>query len=354
MPKKKKDAVDVVPSAVQKQADAAEKLQAELKEGKVATPAEAKPPQATHPTADPESPVTPVAVPATPTDVFVEAAIPDPQASDDSLYQTRYNVLKGKYDTEVPALQTQIQSLQLVVSNLQQAMENQAAVVQSPARVESGIKPLDPTNFEEYGGEIVSMAQGFNALLEQNEKLAALISNQGGTQVTDLTKRTESLETTIHKTVEDRYFDDLINGMSDWQTVNRSAAFDNWLNGVDPISMASRRDILQYAANQMNAQQVINIFQQFKLDSGMVSTPAAVPASTPTIQNEHLSGQVMPSANLGNTNEMQPSGVDVIYPTTTEFNKASTDYVLKRITEAQYNDIADRYQMSIKANKVMA
>jgi len=350
MPKKKKDAVDVVPSAVQKQADAADKLQADLKAGNEVVPADKKPPQATHPTLEPVT--VPDSVPAAPADVFVAAAIPDPKTSDDNLYRARYDVLKGKYDSEVPALQTQIQSLQLVVSNMQQAMESQAAAVQSPARVESGIKPLDPTNFEEYGGEIVSMAQGFNALLEQNEKLAALISNQGGSQVTDLTKRTENLETTIHKTVEDRYFDDLSSGMSDWRTINKSPAFDAWLNELDPISMASRRDILQYAANQMHAQQVINIFKQFKLDSGMGSAPAAAPASTPTIKNDHLSSQVMPNANLGNTNEMQPSGVQVVYPTTTEFNKASTDFVLKRITQEQYDDIAARYQMSIKANKV--
>ena len=354
MPKKKKDAVDVVPSAVQRQADAADKLQADLKAGNEVVPADKKPPQATHPT--PEPVTVPDSVPAAPADVFVAAAIPDPKTPDDNLYRARYDVLKGKYDSEIPALQTQIRSLELVMANMQQAMENQskAAAVESPARVESGIERLDPTNFEEYGGEIVGMAQGFNALLEQNEKLAALIQNQGGSQVTDLTKRTESLETTIHKTVEDRYFDDLTNGLSDWRNINRSPAFDTWLDGIDPISMASRRDILQYAANQMNAQQVINIFKQFKLDSGMGSTPAPAPAPTPTIQNDHLSGQVMPSADLGNTNEMQPSGVQVIYPTTTEFSKASTDFVLKRITQAQYDDIAARYQMAIKANKVMA
>ena len=354
MPKKKKDAEEIVPSAVQKQVDKANKLQAELAAGKEVVPAQAKPAQATHPTPEPVK--VPDPVPAAPKDVFTQAAIPDPQAPDESLYRSRYEVLKGKYDSEIPALQTQIRSLELVMANMQQAMENQsrAAAEQSPARVESGIKRLDPTNFEEYGGEIVGMAQGFNALLEQNEKLAAMINNQGGAQVTDLTKRTEYLETTIHKTVEDKYFDALTMGMEDWRTINRSPAFDNWLNGTDPISMANRRDILQYAANQMNAQQVINIFKQFKLDSGMGSTPAPAPAPTPTIQNDHLSNQVMPGANLGNTDEMQPSGVQVIYPTTTEFSKASTDFVLKRITQAQYDDIANRYQMAIKANKVMA
>jgi len=355
MPAKKKDAVETVPPAVKRQAEAAEKIQKELSDGGKQKPVEKEPAKPTHPTPEPIVEPSPIeAKPAAPDDVFVPAAIPDPKSPDDGTYKAKYDVLKGKYDTEVPMLQTQIQSLQLVVANMQQAMENQAsaAAVQSPARVESGIQPLDPTKFEEYGSEIVGLASGFNAILEQNERLAAQIQNGG--QVTELAKRTERLETTIHKTVEDTYFDNLTNGMPDWRTINRSPQFDQWLNGQDPISMATRRDILQYAANQLNAQQVINIFKQFKADSGMVAPSDGAPAPKPTVQNDHLSGQLMPEANIGNTNEMQPSGVQVVYPTTTEFNKASTDFVLKRITEEQYNDIASRYQMAIKAGKIMA
>lgn len=347
MPRKKKDETDTIPPAIQKQADAADALQKKILEGKNA--------QAIDPVKPVETPpeqVEPVETP--PVDVFVPPAINDPSSQDDSAYKTRYDVLKGKYDSEVPALQAQIRSLEMVTANMQTAIENQlkASADKSPARVESGIKPLNPENYEEYGTEIVTLAQSFNAILEQNEKLASALNNKGGGDFSDLAKRTERLETTFQQTNEEKYFDSLTNQVSDWRTINKSVQFDQWLNQIDPISMAARRDILQYAANTLNAQQVVNIFKQFKNDSGMVRSGEANPSQV--VKNDHLSGHVMPAANVSNPNEMQPSGLQVIYPTTTEFNKASTDFVLKRITEEQYNDIANRYQMAIKAGKLQS
>jgi hypothetical protein len=351
MPTKQIDA-DTVPPAVAKQEAAAvaaqKKLQGEGSSDPEPAPEPNKEPlKPTHPTPDPEPAPDPEPI------SFVPPAIADPKADDDSSYKNKYDVLKGKYDAEVPALQGQIQSLQLVVSQMQQTLETQAAAASaSPARVETGIKALNPEDYEEYGEGIVSLAKGFNALLNQNEQLVAQMQKPATSS--DLVQRTERLESALQQSAEERYYDDLTRAVPDWRTINRSGAFDQWLREIDPISMAARMDILQYAASNFNAKQVINIFNQFKADSGMVQAPGkSAPAPNVPVENEHLSGQVMPDANLANPNEMQPSGVNVQYPTTSELKQASTDFVAKRITEEQYNDISSRYQLAVKAGKVM-
>lgn len=357
MPKKKKDA-NTVPPAVAKQAKAAEDAQKKLRgEDPAAEPTPAQEPAPAAAPAQEPAPVEPAAdptpvQPAVDPNLFVPPAIADPGATDD--YKSKYDVLKGKYDAEVPALKGEVESLKHVMANMQQALETQAqaAAVSTPARVESGLKALNSDNYSEYGDEIVKLAEGFNALLAHNEQLAAQIANGSGAP-SELVQRTERLEATVQKTNEDRYYDDLTRLVPDWRTINRSAAFDQWLREVDPISMAARLDILQYAAANLNAQQVINIFNQFKADSGMTPAAAADPAPTPTVVNEHLSGQIMPEANLSNPNEMQPSGAQIQYPTQAEFKQASHDFITKKITEEQYNDISNRYQLAIKAGKVV-
>jgi len=347
MPEKKIDA-ETVPPAVARQAAAAEAAQKKLRgeETPANDPAlEQKPLKPTHPTPDDTPAPEPIS--------FVPPAIADPRADDDSSYKNKYDVLKGKYDAEVPSLQGQVQSLQLVVSQMQQTIEAQAqvAATASPARVETGIKPLNPEDYDEYGDGIVDLARGFNALLQQNEQLISQIKKPAASS--DLVQRTERLESALQQSAEERYYDDLTGAVPDWRNINRSAAFDQWLREIDPISMAARMDILQYAASNYNARQVINIFNQFKADSGMVQAPAkSTPASNIPEENAHLAGQVMPEGNLANPNEMQPSGVNVQYPTTSELKQASTDFVAKRITESQYNDISNRYQLAVKAGKV--
>lgn len=355
MPKKKKDA-ETVPPAVAKQAKAAEEAQKKLQGGNDPAAEPVNPPvEPAEPAVEPAQPAQPAAEPAQPANdpaQYVPPAIADPDAVD---YKSKYEVLQGKYDSEVPAMKQEVESLKMVMASMQTALENQSAAAASatPTRVESGIKALNPESYTEYGDEIVSLAKGFNAILEQNEKLVAQVQSMatGGGQPTDLLQRTERLEATVAKTAEDRYYDDLTRDVSDWRTINRSAAFDQWLRQIDPISMAARMDILQYAASTFNAQQVINIFNQFKRDSGMIQAEPA-PADTVPTENDHLSGQVMPNTNLSNPNEMQPSGVNVQYPTTAELQKASRDVIAKRITQEQYDDIAARYQMAIKAGKL--
>ena len=356
MPTNKKDA-STIPPAVAKQAAAAAKLQKELSGGTepAADPTAVvqRPLQPTHPTpADPE-PDAPAA-PAEPVVSFVPPAIADPSAQDDATYKNKYEILQGKYDAEVPALQGQIKSLELVMANMQQAFDNQvASAPEAPTGVENNIKALNTDDFTEYGSEIVTLAEGFNAILAQNEQLIAQVRQGTAKPDGELVQRTERLEATIQKTTEDRYYEDLARAIPDWKSINRSGAFNQWLAQIDPISMAARMDILQFAANNLNAAQVVNIFNQFKADSGMVPADNPAPAPAPTVENAHLGGQIMPDTNLSNPNEMQPSGVKVVYPTTSEFKQASSDLIQKRITEPQYNDIANRYQMAIKAGKVM-
>ena len=357
MPKKKtvkKETAVNIPAAIKKQADKADDLQQSLIDGNDTgaqqDPVPDKGPDPTKIAPTNPDPAQEPVVAATP-DPYVPPAISDPSAPTDE-YKNKYDVLKGKYDVEVPRLSTEIESLKLVINQMQAAMDSMPAQV-SPTRVDSGIKPLNPEDFEGYGDDIVKMAQMMNAVIVENERLtAAMGQHQPAAATGETTQRIERLETTVQKTNEDKYYETLTLITSDWRQINTSKAFDQWLNVVDPITMVPRRDIIQYAAQQMNAQQVGHIFNQFKKDSGMiVEAPASSPG--PTVENDHLAGQVMPVANAGPVNDLEQTGPHVVYPTTTEFKQASKDFVIKRITEEQYKDISDRYQLAIKANKVM-
>ena len=279
MAKEKDEDFSNVPAAVLKQQKAAEKLVEQIT---------AKPED------DPAKEV--VVVQKTEAEIAAEAAaaaapIIDPPAAQaaiidandkDSLFEHKYNVLKGKYDKEIGDVRGQMAELQLSFERQTKIIEDLNSKKIDPPSVadaDSKVGDLDPEDFEGWGKEMkdmVIMVNRLNAVIrDQSEIISGLKTGTPNAQAQDgdMSQRVDSIEEEMGKTRAARYtqaLDGTIKG--DWRAINKDPKFISWLNVVDPISGVPRMQHLQAAAQELRGDQVSSIFNQYIEIAGIPQT----------------------------------------------------------------------------------
>ncbi|MFA5569509.1 MAG: hypothetical protein WC972_12785 [Trueperaceae bacterium] len=221
---------------------------------------------------------------------------PTPPADD---LDHKFRTLKGKYDSEVPALRRElaerearladrdrdIDQLRNAVDSLQEQMQRAPA---DPVKA-----TVDPKDAENFGADLVDMVI----------RTAGTVFNQQAgpfaAQFDKLTSRLAALEAQLRgvgeqqgDTAEQLFFAQLGQLVPDWTQINESADWLAWLGQVDPVYGHTRQAALDRARQALSATHVAAIFDAFKAtkapprrkpaeDLGKQVAPARGAASAP-------------------------------------------------------------------------
>lgn len=276
-----------VPAAARRQINAANREIKQLQEGKHPTQLQAAPHAAGTTTGGaPAAPPT-VAIQQPPNFVSIGAAAPpgampfDPNAAAPAPasaepppgaqpvqpaedFEAKYKVLQGKYSAETRRARDQINQLQQTVNTLQTrpAPPAPAPAPVAPTTDEQRFEAagLTKAEVEEYGPELVKM------IMRVAGNIAAPEIRRLADQQRQLSGQVTQSVAVAARTARELLWDALQTQVPDWELVNVSQEFLDWLNQVDIISGMTRQAGLMNAFEANDAMRVIGIFKTFKAE----------------------------------------------------------------------------------------
>ena len=118
------------------------------------------------------------------------------------------------------------------------------------------------TEISEYGSELMDVvgrraAEVYEPLLQQLAGELQTVKRQIG-----------GVQNTVVFDARVKMYDDLARAVPQWDQINNSPQFAQWLDQVDPISHRRRRDFLDTAHNSNQTGQVVDIFNSFLSANG--------------------------------------------------------------------------------------
>lgn len=252
----------LVPAAVARQAAEADRLIAELN---------AKPPAATP--AQPAPPATPAASanpapPAPPASSMAPAPAPKPVD-----WESRYKTLQGKYNAEITRQTQRIDQQQDVINSLiakQAAAPTPTAAPTTPMTDEEKLLALGvkPKQIEEFGVELLMLMMNLGTAavspkIQQLEQDHARLSETAQTLASAGAQRSQEA---VYAALNEK--------VPNWDAINRSDEFKEWLSFVDVFAGTSKHNALMDAFKKCDATRVVAIFQAFEKEDAARSTAA--------------------------------------------------------------------------------
>jgi hypothetical protein len=203
--------------------------------------------------------------PPPPVPQFTPPAAPQPATpQNEADWEHQFKSLKGRYDREAE----ERRRLQQTLIDQQRLL----AQVGSPPPVApqgegSGLRfnvqPPPPgrlvkqAEIQEYGAELMDVvgrraAEVYEPILQQ---LAG--------ELNQVKRQIGGVQGTVVFDARVRMYDDLARQIPNWDAINNSPQFAQWLDQVDPISHRTRREFLNVAHNNNATGQVVDIFNAF-------------------------------------------------------------------------------------------
>lgn len=194
---------------------------------------------------------------------------PTPQSPED--WEHQFRSLKGRYDRDTE----EKRRLQQQVVDMQRLM----AQVGPPPNASEGsgvrfnVAPPPPgkrvtqKEVDEYGQELMDVvgrraAEVYEPILQQVMGELQQVRRQVG-----------GVQNSVVYDARVKMYDDLAREVPNWDQINNSPQFAQWLDQIDPISRKQRREFLNIAHNSNLTGQVVDIFRSF-LSTLAPSNPA--------------------------------------------------------------------------------
>lgn len=280
-----------LPKSVRKQIEAANKLAAEISNAvQGGTPAPAKEEGQPAPAAadaappkggDPSSQPAPASKEAPAASSPAPAPQPEPPKVED--FQQKYNVLRGKYDAEVPRLHAQIHDLTDAVRDLRQQLSN----VQAEAEMLKAArgKPADagatgevsPDEIRQFGPDLHDFIRRTAASVAASQVAEVKQTVESKLKRTD--EVVAHVADTTAKTAREKLLEQLTAAVPGWSEQNTDPAFLQWLEGEDMFSGEKRGKLLTQAYRRNDAQRVIAFFTGFQRENAAASSPPSASAA---------------------------------------------------------------------------
>jgi hypothetical protein len=186
------------------------------------------------------------------------APAPKPEHAPEDSWESRYKVLTGKYNAEVPRLAADNRTLKETVGQLSAkltTLTQQIEDVQSRAATEPLIKPEE---IQEFGEPLVDLTRraGQEAAQKAFGPMQRELNEVRG-ELTNLKKSATEIQW-------QNFIDLLTNLCSDWTQINVNADFLAWLDGVDDLSGVPRQVLLDRAKDAHDAPRVARFFNGWK------------------------------------------------------------------------------------------
>lgn len=191
-------------------------------------------------------------------------------------WKHKYEVLKGKYDNEVPRLSFELAQANRMIAEMRQELESLKTKI--PRVEEKPQAPQELSKLRQFKEEYPDIFDGVQTLIEEavNEKLAKKLEET----VKPISQEISTVKDNLGKTERERYLmaldsDPHIGKV--WRTINEDPAFIQWLQEPEPFSGISKYQLLMDAWNNMDAQRTIRFFKEYqasrKTDQQKVKAP---------------------------------------------------------------------------------
>lgn len=240
-----------LPARIQAQLDAADTLLAQAQgQGETATPTPASDVIAVTPEVAPA----PQAAPAEP-QAQSQALQPDP-------WEHKYRTLQGIHNRHTADLKARLQEQEQLADQLKSQLE---AKTQAPEAT------VDPKDAEVFGADLVDMVRRVTL------SAYAGVASQFDQRLNAIEQHLRGTVNAVAKTTDEIFIERLTARVPDYETVNTSEGFLDWLSEIDPIYGAPRQDALTVAGNARDVDRVAFIFNAYKatLQAPAPVTPAA-------------------------------------------------------------------------------
>jgi len=275
--------------------------------------------------------------------------------TDEQDYKQQYLVLQGmiksdnaRHADEIARLNQALEDATRTITNLNSivssAQQSKKADEEGQDKGEATKAPdAQPTlkmeDFEGYGQEMSDLVKLANQQAGEIRQLKG--------QIGTVEKQVGKVGQSIAESAEDRFYNDLDKAVPDYHAINEDKKWLEWLAQVDPLTGRNRQQFLDEAREAFDVKRVANFFKAFKgvnggvtLDQGSSEVPPDNAGS-----KDALGEQVMPEqTGAGEGSDLQPKVKTVTFA---QYTKAVKDAQTGRITEEEFNKIANQYQRQI-------
>lgn len=262
---------------------------------------------------------------------------PQPQDDEEDKFRRRYEVLKGKYDAEVPRLSHQVRELNENLQRAMQEIEMLRQAPQAPQKVEE-----KPDNDAEVFGEDLVEAVDRRA----EKKARALVAEQTAElkqYIEQLEARLGNVNQQVAVSAQDRFYSRLGQLVPDYEAVNGDEGFLNWLGQVDPVYGVPRQAALDAAAQAMDADRVANVFMAYKSLTGK-QTQAAQKQQV----RQELERQVAPSRTQASAATPQQGKIW----TKAEFERAYDPRTIRELGQERADALVAEAEVALAEGRV--
>lgn len=190
---------------------------------------------------------------------------PKPDREQDAGYwRNRFSVMEGKYRAEVPRLQQQLNEASQRIKTLETELQERSR--QKPPGDDPSLSDGELFTEEERNeyGELCPMIERVAQRIAQREASESVKPVRETVQQQHQESRSERVA---------RFWADLRDEVSDWDSINESKEFEQYLLQTDPFSGRTRNELLQDAQQQLDVHRVIRFFKDFKSQQGVPERP---------------------------------------------------------------------------------
>ena len=268
----------------------------------VTPPVNPEPPAATPPANPPATPAP--GIPPGPTPVPPAPAMPSPAPDDPNseTWKSRFLVLQGKYDAEVPRYASRVQYLENQIMDLSWQIEALKSTPATPAPVSVGTPPAAPATPM---GETLKTDERFKNFKDNFPDVFDMVVQVVDAAATKINQdNTQKLAVLETNSVQDRQakFATALNAKHPaWNTLGQDPNWAFWLSQKDRYSPKRRLDLLKEANQNLDADTVVNLIDDFKADLAKSGTPPASTLSNPTPPVPATPAFVAPPSGPSNT-----------------------------------------------------
>jgi len=251
-----------LPKSVQAQADAAAKHFEPKPENPEADTATA-PEQDRNPQDEPPAPDEPK--PKEEAQPANDPAKSEPQDKDALYWQHRFNVLQGKYNSEIPALRQQNDELRQQVADKDRRIAELEQ--QSPSADNSGVSDDQLAQFkQEFGEDLVTFVERM-----VKQRSPAPQADTGNTR--ELQERVDRLEAEKVEDAQARFWVNLEQAVPTFREINADPKFHQFLAQFDPQTGKQRQQSLTEAQQALDAKGVADVFQSYLNQAAQAPRP---------------------------------------------------------------------------------
>lgn len=176
----------------------------------------------------------------------------------DALYwQHRFDVLKGKYNTEVDALRKDLKAANEKVESLNAEIEKLKQSGAGDGNVMEQLHGLSPEEIEEFGPDLVKFVQRVvQSSVKPDSEVAARLERLEQERKAEEEERREAAKADFWSSLKASH--------PDFSEVNDDVEFHRFLMGPHPLDGRRYQDHLTEAQHHLNSRRVIAIFDAFK------------------------------------------------------------------------------------------